>query len=126
MNRLTPQQVLFIHARLIADQGGRPGVRDLEYLESACERPEVVFNGIEIFPDVYSKAAGLLHALIDYHPFHEGNRRVALAAAAMFLKINGIDLKAWPDEAANIAAAVAAGGIDVTRTAAWLEKWSVS
>ena len=58
MNLLTPQQVLFIHARLIADQGGVPGVRDLEYLESACERPEVVFNGIEIFPDVYSKAAG--------------------------------------------------------------------
>ena len=125
MNLLSPQQVLFIHARLVADRGGSPDVRDLDYLESACERPEVVFNEIEIFPDVYAKAAGLLHALIDYHPFVEGNQRVALAAAAMFLKINQIDLKAWPDEAAEIAAAVAAGSIDVSRTAEWLEKWSV-
>ena len=35
MNYLTTAQVLFIHARLIAETGGAPGIRDLGLLESA-------------------------------------------------------------------------------------------
>jgi death-on-curing protein len=41
---LTAEQVLFIHARLIAERGGMHGVRDVGLLRSAFERPRATFE----------------------------------------------------------------------------------
>jgi len=43
---LTPQQLLFIHARLIDTTGGGHGLRDLGLLESAVARPQATFDGV--------------------------------------------------------------------------------
>jgi death-on-curing protein len=50
MRYLTPEQVLFIHARLIAEMGGEHGVRDLGLLQSAVARPQAIFDGKELYP----------------------------------------------------------------------------
>ena len=60
MNYLTPQQVLFIHARLIAETGGQTGLRDLPLLESAVARPQASFDGQDLYPNLFEKAAALL------------------------------------------------------------------
>ena len=44
MNYLTPEQVLFINARLIAETGGETGLLDLGLLESAVARPSASFE----------------------------------------------------------------------------------
>jgi len=44
MQYLSPEQVLFIHARLIAETGGEHGVRDIGLLQSAVARPKATFD----------------------------------------------------------------------------------
>ena len=86
---LTAQQVLFIHARLIAATGGEHGVRDVGLLESAVARPRVTFDRQELYPDLFHKAAALMESLARNHPFVDGNKRTAVTAAALFLLRNG-------------------------------------
>lgn len=83
---LTPQQVLFIHARLIATTGGEHGVRDVGLLASAVARPQATFDGADLYPDLSEKAAALMDSLTRNHPFVDGNKRTAIAAAALFLR----------------------------------------
>jgi hypothetical protein len=39
MNYLTPEQVLFIHSRLVTETGGSHSLRDLALFESDVARP---------------------------------------------------------------------------------------
>ncbi len=45
MKYLSPEQVLFIHSRLIDRTGGAHGVRETGLLQSAVERPKATFDG---------------------------------------------------------------------------------
>ena len=72
---LTPQQVLFIHARLIATTGGEPGILNLGLLESAVARPQATFDGADLYPDLLLKTAALMESLTQNHPFIDGNKR---------------------------------------------------
>ena len=95
-SHLTVEQVLFLHARLIDEIGGRHGVRDLGLLESAVARPKCTFEGDDMYADSLAKAAALMESLVQNHPFLDGNKRTAIAAAALFLRANG-----WRPSASN-------------------------
>ena len=86
---LTPEQVLFIHARLLATTGGAPGVRDVGLLASAVARPQVTFSGQALYPGLFAKAAALMALLILNHPFVDGSKRTGITATALFLRKNG-------------------------------------
>jgi len=91
---LTAEQVLFIHARLITETGGEHGYIDLGLLQSAVARPQATFDRQDLYPGLFSKAAALLESLIGNHAFLDGNKRTAIAAAALFLRLNGFRLTA--------------------------------
>lgn len=120
MRYLTPEQVLFIHARLIAETGGEHGVRDLGLLQSAMSRPQAVFDGKELYQDIYRKAAALLESLVNNHPFVDGNKRTGITAAAMFLKINDLTLTASNQDVESFVLSVASGNQSVETIAEWL------
>jgi death-on-curing protein len=84
MNYLTVEQVLFIHARLIAETGGEHGVLDLGLLQSAVSRPHETYGGQNLYPDLFLKAAALLESLIGNHAFVDGNKRTAITSAGLF------------------------------------------
>jgi len=86
---LSVEQVLFLHDRLIEETGGQHGVRDLGGLQSALARPQAVFADTEFYPDVFSKASVLLDGLTRNHPFLDGNKRISIATASLFLELNG-------------------------------------
>jgi death on curing protein len=90
---LTAQQLLFIHARLIATTGGEHGVRELGLLQSAVARPQATFDGRDLYPDLFHKTAALMESLAQNHPFVDGNKRTAITAAALFLRENGRSLQ---------------------------------
>jgi len=119
MRYLTPEQVLFIHARLIAETGGEHGLRDLGLLQSALARPQAVFEGNALYPDIYHKAAALLESLVNNHPFVDGNKRTGITAAAMFLKINDYSLIASNQEVESFVLSVASGSQSVETIAEW-------
>ena len=89
---LTPEQVLFLHSRLIAETGGGQGIRDLGMLLSALGRPQATFDKKDLYPDLFSKAAALMDSLVRNHPFVDGNKRTAITATGLFLRFNGYRL----------------------------------
>jgi len=94
MNYINPQQVLFIHSRLIAETGGEIWLRDLALLESAVAQPQASFDGKDLYPGLFEKAAALLDSLVNNHPFVDGNKRVEITAAGLFLNLNGYRIRA--------------------------------
>jgi len=84
----TIDQVIAIHAELIARFGGSLGIRDRGGLESALARPRSGYYG-----DIIQEAAALWESLSQNHPFVDGNKRVAVTVTAAFLKVNGYRLE---------------------------------
>ena len=89
---LTLAEVIEIHADQIRRYGGRAGLRDLALLESALAQPEASFAGEWLHGDLYAMAAAYAYHLCQNHPFIDGNKRAALAAALVFLELNGITI----------------------------------
>src|SRR5690606_2328685 len=73
-----------MHRVLMQRYGGAPGVRDPGALEAALFRPQTGY-----YADIVAEAAALLESLAVNHPFVDGNKRIAFAAADVFLRING-------------------------------------
>ena len=84
---LSVVEVLTIHAILIDEFGGTDGIRDLGALESAVFRPQTGY-----YDDTVAEAAALMESLIQNHPFLDGNKRTAVAAADVHLRMNGLEL----------------------------------
>ena len=118
---LTPEQVLFIHARLISETGGEHGILDLGHLLSAVERPKVTFDQEELYPDLFSKTAALFDSLIRNHPFLDGNKRTAITAAGLFLVQNGYRLSASNEEVVDFALACAQAQLSLEEIKDWFE-----
>ena len=82
--------VTAIHAEVLAAHGGSPGLRDAGLLESAVAAPQASFGGEVLIKDPLEVAAAYLFYLCRNHPFVDGNKRTALAAALVFLTHNGL------------------------------------
>jgi death on curing protein len=122
---LSVQQLLFLHMRLIETTGGTHGVRDLGLLQAAVARPQATFDGQELYPDLFSKAAALMHSLILSHPMIDGNKRLGIAAAGIFLERNGVRLNADNAALEAFTLGVAQGGVDAEDISQWLAANSV-
>ena len=121
---LSAQQVLFLHARLIAETGGIHGVRDIGLFESAVARPQATFGGEDLYPDVFLKAAILMHSLVGNHPFVDGNKRTGIAAAGLFLRRNSWRPAADNVELQSFTLSVAHIQPEVAEIAVWLKEHS--
>lgn len=95
---LTVEEVLYIHQRCIEEHGGSLELRDRGLLESAVAMPAAQFSGAYLHASPSAMAAAYLFHLCKNHPFVDGNKRIALAAAEVFLELNGFELSA--DDAA--------------------------
>jgi len=89
----TLQETLELHDQLILRFGGSKGVRDLGLLESALVRPQSGY-----YDTLSMQAAALLQSLCQNHCFVDGNKRVAFASTAIFLRMNGYRLSVKPDD----------------------------
>ncbi len=125
MNLLSAQQVLFLHARLIEETGGSHGLRDIALLESAVARPQATFDRADLYPDLFTKAAALMHSLIANHPFVDDNKRTGIAAAGLMLMRNGWRLEASNAQLEAFTLRVARGESDSAEIARWLRSNSL-
>ncbi len=125
MKYLTPEQVLFIHSRLIDETGGSHGVRDLGLLTSAVSRPQTTFGGKDLYPDIFHKAAALMESLIKNHPFIDGNKRTAITSTGIFIQRNGYSLEVTQDTLEGFTLKVATGKHSFQDAVEWFKKHSV-
>lgn len=91
---LTVEHVLAIHARMIAEFGGDPSIRDRGLLDSAIRMPASTFDGRLLHRGLPAIAAAYLFHLCKNHPFLDGNKRTALATTEVFLALNDARLVA--------------------------------
>ena len=80
-------EVLAVHRALIERFGASHGIRDRGALESALARPQTGY-----YRDLVEEAAALWESLSQNHPFIDGNKRLAITAAAALLQVNGYQL----------------------------------
>ena len=89
---LTVEEVLWLHAEGLARYGGGDGIRSPEALDAAVAMPKATFDGLFVHDDLYAMAAAYAFHISQNQPFIDGNKRAGLAAALVFLDLNGIDV----------------------------------
>ncbi|MBC8423010.1 type II toxin-antitoxin system death-on-curing family toxin [bacterium] len=104
--------VLEIHARILEEHGGDPGLRDRGLLEAAVAMPRATFGGAYLHDGIPDMAAAYHFHLSQNHPFVDGNKRVAFVAADIFLDLNGMTLEASDGEVVALAEGLAEGDLD--------------
>jgi len=88
---LSVELVREIHTEALERFGGLEGVRDENLLASAVLTPQSSFGGKSPYADIVDIAAAYLFYICGNHPFFDGNKRTAMMAAIVFLRLNGID-----------------------------------
>jgi death-on-curing protein len=110
--------VLAIHDEQLSEHGGLPGVRDMELLRSALDRPRNLFayEGA----DLIGLTAAYGFGIARNHPFNDGNKRVSAVVTELFLSLNGLELTASDSDVVATWLALAAGTMDESQFATWL------
>lgn len=111
-------EALALHEMLLAEYGGRAGLRDASLLESALARPRQRFHYHNPTPP--ELAASYAAGVVKNHPFVDGNKRTGFVLAAGFLERNGLRFSAAEVDAVMQTLALAAGDLDEAGYATWL------
>ena len=115
---LDVDEVIELHASQLELFGGGAGLRDQGLLESAVAQPQASFGGHLAHDGLFAMAAAYLFHLVSNHPFVDGNKRIGLIAALVFLDLNGVSI-AHPTEALyELTMGVAEGRINKAAVAA--------
>ena len=122
MRYLTLAEVVELHRRLLQVSGGATGIRDLGALEAAVAQPKASFGGVDLYLTLAEKATALCFALIQGHPFVDGNKRVGHAATETFLVLNGAEVDAPVDDQERLILDLAAGRIGRSQLTDWLRQ----
>jgi death on curing protein len=121
---LSPEQVLFLHSRVVSETGGAHGVRDLGMMLSALGRPQATFEDQELYPDLFTKTAALMDSLVRNHPFMDGNKRTAITAAGIFLWINRYQLVVENEEMVRFTLECAQSQLSLDKMTEWFKQYS--
>lgn len=121
MFQITYEDLIYIHDQIILKSGGLPGIRDENVIRSALERPyQSAFNE-ETYPDLFEKAAAILESIANNHGFLDGNKRTAMAAAAVFLFTHNIELRITNEEYEEFMLKVVNDKPSITEIKSWLQ-----
>jgi death-on-curing protein len=116
------QEVLKLHKSLVDNFGGSHGVRDLSALESALARPFQTFDGTELYPSIYEKAAALVESILINHPFIDGNKRTGYGLLRIYLGLYGFEISASIDNRYELIINIASGTLKFEGILAWLQQ----
>jgi death on curing protein len=119
---LSIEDVMRIQERVLRRDGGLAGVRDLGLLSAAVMMPQQGFGGAYLHEDLAAMAAAYLYHISKNHPFLDGNKRAALAAALTFLIANGVTSLPTENDAAETTLAVAAGQMSKDELTLWFRR----
>ncbi len=118
---LSLDEVLALHEDQIRRYGGRTGLRDVGLLESALGGAAATFDSAFLHGTLEEMAAAILHGICRNHPFIDGNKRTAVAAALVFLEMNGVSIDAGEDEFYELVIGVAEGRVSKSAVAVFLQ-----
>jgi len=119
---ITGKQIKKIHDDLINTFTGELGIADETQLDAIIHRAKnsKVYNE-DKFPTIVHKAAFLMHSLLRYHQFVDGQKRTGLSTAFIFLGLNGY--KFWSRDVlpeVHYCIEIAQGDHEVDEITEWL------
>jgi death-on-curing protein len=123
---LTLEDLIELHAGQIRTYGGSDGLRSSDLLQSAIAQPEATFGGQFLHTDIFLMAAAYLFHLVQNHPFIDGNKRIGLEAALVFLELNGQSIEADDDQLVELVLGIAQGQIDKKQIAEFFRTHAIT
>jgi death-on-curing protein len=108
-----------LYERQVELFGGSPGILDDNVVRSALARPQNVFHYVPE-ADLFDLAAAYLCGFAQKQGFTDGNKRIGVATALVFLRVNGAPLHVPGPELYALAMQVARNEIDEPAVAAWM------
>lgn len=117
------QDILNFHSDLERQFVLSPGIRNIGLLESAISTAFQSFDGYDLYPTVYEKAAQLCRGIAKNHPFIDGNKRTALHCMFIYLKANGYIINATLEEKKSLIIDIASGEKSYEDAVNWLRMY---
>ena len=115
---LTTEDLVELGRQLLGDP---VPVRDIGLLGAAAARPRASAFGEYAYPDAWTKAAALLHSVVNNHALVDGNKRLSWLATAVFLELNDASVSTASNDAVyDLVMKVASTDIAVDNIAAAL------
>ncbi len=116
---LTIDDILFLHLKLIDNLGGKKGVRDISFLESAINTPLQTFDSNDLYFGLVNKISRLSYELVKKHTFIDGNKRIGVFVLDVLLRLNSLKLNANVQETIDEFLGLAAGEIEYNQFYNW-------
>jgi death on curing protein len=114
------ETVLAIHDEQLAEHGGSTGMRSMDLLQSALQRPEDKAHYGE--PSPVELAAAYAFGIVKNHPFLDGHKRTGLVVAETFLALNGFNFAATDQECVVAFESLAAGEMTENQLGTWFRE----
>ena len=118
---ITKEEVLLIHTEVLKLHGGANGIREMTGLESAIARPYQTYDGIDLYPTCFEKAAAIGESIIMNHPFVDGNKRTGYVLMETLLRIEGVKIKASDTALYDFVIQISTGEIKFEQIVEWLK-----
>lgn len=125
MKRLTLEQVLALHEKMIKSTGGSAGLRDKSLLDSAISNAYATFEGNDLYPNDEDKCANICYNAIKIHPFVDGNKRMGTYIMLILLEYSGINLLFKQSELVKFGLGIAEGKFNQSDIVDWIRKHRV-
>lgn len=119
---ISVKQSLQIHENMVKKFGGSMGLRDLNGLESALARPFQTFDGADLYPDIFSKAAAIGESIVINHPFVDGNKRTGYVLMEALLRFRNYKISASDNDLYNLVISISTGERSFDEIVKWLRE----
>ena len=120
VKRISADEIISLHSKLISQSGGLDGIRDAGLLDLSVNSPYHTFGGQYLYPTVQAMAGHLAFSLVKNHPFLDGNKRIGILAMMVFLQINGSPLACTDSELEALGWGLAEGSITEPELVEWI------
>lgn len=115
------EDILQLHKNSVQKYGGSEGLPDSDLLESAIARPFQTFDGEDLYPSIFEKAAALSESLIINHTFIDGNKRTGSLAMIALLEDEGLMFSGDEEDFYNFTISISTGKKSFDEIVAWLK-----
>lgn len=122
MRKITVEDIIVLHRKVVDQTGGSHGIRDIGLVESAVNRAFATFDGEDLYKTTEAKIAVTTDSLINNHGFVDGNKRIGIATMLLLLRLNGYSLKYSQRELIDLGFGLAAENLDEHNIQQWIEK----
>jgi death-on-curing protein len=117
---LSVDEIIEIHEKLLKATGGAYGIRNIGFLESAVMSCYQSFADENLYPAITDKAARMAYVICHNHPFIDGNKRVAVTAMLVTLRLNEINLSFTQQELIDLGLGIADNSIGYDDIVLWV------